>query len=198
MQVKDPDTREAIAALFGFGVGAAQPLFALIIVMWGNNPRGDSFSLALTAVHGFTHPAAATSSPPGGAPPLSPSFNLTLYAKNTRVLGKSCFSHGQASLSYDGFAMGEATVPGWCARPKGTAEVEVVASGHGVQLPDRLRKRMEAELRWGATQLDVEAKLFRYPDDETAPVLLRCKAVGPHQLPAQPLPCHAYAAVELF
>ncbi|CAL5026450.1 unnamed protein product [Urochloa decumbens] len=156
-------------------------------MMCGDNPRGDSFSLALTAV----------GSPPGGAPQLSPSFNLTLYAENTRILGESCFSHGQASLSYDGVAIGEATVPGWCVGAKGTAEVEAVASGRGVQLPDRLRRRMEAELRWGATQLDVEAKLFRYPYDETPPVLLRCKAVGP-QLPAQPLPCQAYAAVELF
>lgn len=49
---------------------------------------------------------------------------------------------------------------------------------------------MEAELRWGSAEVDVEARLFRYNDEGYGVFLLWCKAVGP-QVPAQPLECKA-------
>lgn len=97
------------------------------------------------------------------------------------VLRRCC--HGRSARA--GVVRGAGT------RSTGTAEVEVVVRGKDVRLPDGLRRRMEAELRWGTAELDVQATLFRDDVKRQAPVLLRCKAVGP-QVPLQPLECKAF------
>lgn len=148
-----------------------------------------SYSLALTRVDGgLVQPAGSGV----GVPPLSPELNFTLYAENTRLIAENCFSHGRVVVSYGGVALGEGRMPGFCAGARSTAEVSAAARGVGVRLPDGQRSRLEAELRWGAAEFDVEAKLFRDTDDETrSPVLLWCKAAGP-QLPPQPLRCKSF------
>ncbi|KAG2573343.1 hypothetical protein PVAP13_7KG249900 [Panicum virgatum] len=84
-------------------------------------------------------------------PLLSQELNLTLYAENERlVAGSSCFSHGRVAVTYGGVAVGEGRVPGWCAGPRSTAEASAAARGAGVRLPEGQRRRLEAELRWGA------------------------------------------------
>ena len=78
------------------------------------------------------------------------------------------------AVSYSGVVVGEGRVPAWCAGPRSTVEVAAAARGAGVRLPEGLRRRLEAELRWGAAEFDVEAKLFRDREEETrSPVLLR-------------------------
>ncbi|RLM75410.1 hypothetical protein C2845_PM15G14310 [Panicum miliaceum] len=168
-------------------------MFPFIMATW-DSPRYDAYSLALTAVDGFVAPPAAGD---GDGPSLSPELNLTLYAANERLVTRSCFSHGRVAVSYGGVAVGEGRVPGWCAGPRSTAEVAAAARGVGVRLPDGLRRRLEAELRWGAAEFDVEAKLFRDRDDETRrPVLLWCKAAG-SQVPPRPLRCKAFTDFEV-
>ena len=159
-----------------------------IIIATCDSPRDDAYSLVLTAADGFVPPAAGDED----GPSLSPELNLTLYAENKRQVVGSCFSHGRVAVTYGGVAVGEGRVPGWCAGPRSTAEASAAARGAGVRLPEGLRRRLEAELRWGAAEFDVEAKQFRVREEETRrPVLLRCKAAGP-QLPAQPLRCKAF------
>ncbi|KAL6651037.1 hypothetical protein ACP70R_009962 [Stipagrostis hirtigluma subsp. patula] len=185
---KYPSDREIMAYLIGFGFALSILLIHLILNLWGS-PRFDSYSFALTAVDGFSQMASGGRP---GDPPLSPAFNLTLYVGNSHWLAGNCFIHGRVAVSYDGVVMGEGRVAaGWCAGARSTAEVNTVARARdGVRLPDGLRRRMEAELRWGAAELDVEAELSR--DGARGPVLLRCKAVGP-ELPPQPSsPCRAF------
>ncbi|PAN39075.1 hypothetical protein PAHAL_7G219400 [Panicum hallii] len=157
-----------------------------------DSPRHDAYSPALTAAHGFVQPAG------GGAPSLSPEFNFTLYAANDRLTAGSCFSHGRVAVSYGGVAVGEKGACRAGAPGRGsTAEVGAAARGVGVRLPDGLRRRLETELRWGAAEFAVEARLFRDRDEEThSPVLLWCKAAGP-QLPLQPLRCRAFTGSEV-
>ena len=79
-------------------------------------------SSLLTAADGFNVPSAGGD---GDGPSLSQELNLTLYAENERlVAGSSCFSHGRVAVTYGGVA--------------------------GVRLPEGQRRRLEAELRWGA------------------------------------------------
>ncbi|RCV34517.1 hypothetical protein SETIT_7G165600v2 [Setaria italica] len=185
-QAGDPDIQKIFIFVLGFAIGVAMTLVPFIEVTW-DSPRHDSYSLALTGVDGLVQPASS-----GGAPSLSPEFNLTLYAENTRLIAEKCFSHGRVAVSYGGVAVGEGRVPGFCAGARSTAEVGAAARGVGVRLPDGQRRRLEAELRWGAAEFDVEAKLFRDRDDETqSPVLLWCKAAWP-QLPPQPPRCKAF------
>jgi hypothetical protein len=154
-------------------------LLAPFISATWDSPRHDSYSLALTGVDGFVQ---------ANAMPLSPEFNLTLYAANTRLIAESCFSHGRVAVSYGRVAVGEGRVSGFCAGARSTEEVGAVVRGVDVRLPDGQRRRLEAELRWKAAEFDVVAKLFRDRDDETqSPVLLWCKAAGP-----QPLQCKAF------
>jgi hypothetical protein len=160
------------------GIGMALIPFFIIL---SETPRYDSYSLALTAVDGFGRPA-------GGA--TSPAFNLNLYVKNTRFIWENCFSHGRVAVSYGGIAMGEVRVRGWCAGTRSTTEVETLVRGKDVHLADGLRRRMDAEVRWGVAELDVQAMLFRDHEERKAPVLLRCKTVGP-QVPPQPQDCEA-------
>ncbi|RLM66076.1 hypothetical protein C2845_PM16G14090 [Panicum miliaceum] len=186
----DPDLQKMLIFVTGFALGAAMLLFPFIMATW-DSPRHDAYSLALTAADGFVQPAGA------GAPSLSTELNFTLYAANDRLTAGSCFSHGRVAASYGGVAVGEGRVPGWCAGPRSTAEVGAAARGVDVRLPDGLRRRLEAELRWGAAEFDVEARLFRDRDEEThSPVLLWCKAAGP-QPPPQPLRCRAFTDFEV-
>ncbi|KAL6903497.1 hypothetical protein ACP4OV_004310 [Aristida adscensionis] len=190
-EANSPSVRDGIAYLIGFATAFVVLSITLTLMLW-SSPRFDSYSFALTGVDGFSQPAGG-----GGASSLPPAFNLSLYVKNTHFFEGNCFGHGQVTVSYGGVAMGEGRMPaGWCAGPRGTTEVKAVArGGDGVRrLSDGLRRRMEAEMRWGAMELDVEAELSRRDGDhyETrGPVLLRCKAVGP-QVPPRPLQCKAF------
>ncbi|TVU15247.1 hypothetical protein EJB05_38757, partial [Eragrostis curvula] len=163
MLTEDPNEKTLIAFVLGIAIGTE--LLTIMSLTISNDPGDDSYSVALTAVNDFSRPAGVS-----GDMPLSPAFNVTLYLKNSRILWKSCFSHGKVAVSYDGVAMGDGLVPGWCAAARSTAEVSAAARGVGVQLPDGLRKRMEAELRWGSAEVDVEVKLFR--DDEAQNTVL--------------------------
>lgn len=130
-------------------------------VLFSGNPAYDHYSMKLASIDGFDGKMAA--------------FNLTLLVGSRRWFVKNCFSHGQVTVSYAGVPMGEGRVRGggFCAEPRSEeAEVSAVARGGKagtVPLPDNLRRRMEAELRWGAAEFDVEARLFRNGGDTRAP-----------------------------
>lgn len=97
----------------------------MVILTFSDSPRSDSYSAAFTAVDGDLGQPEGTS---GVVLPLSPAFNISLYLTNSRVLTRSCFSHGKVYLSYGGVAMGEGRVPGWCAGARSTAEVSAVGT----------------------------------------------------------------------
>uniref|UniRef100_A0A0E0F712 Uncharacterized protein n=1 Tax=Oryza meridionalis TaxID=40149 RepID=A0A0E0F712_9ORYZ len=125
-------------------------------------------------------------------------FNLTLLVGSRRWFVKNCFSHGQVTVSYAGVPMGEGRVRGggFCAEPRSEEEAEVSAVARGgkagtVPLPDNLRRRMEAELRWGAAEFDVEARLFRNGGDTRGSVMLLCK-VGLLRAPPRSSQCQAF------
>ncbi|KAF2934942.1 hypothetical protein DAI22_04g196100 [Oryza sativa Japonica Group] len=101
-------------------------------------------------------------------------FNLTLLVGSRRWFVKNCFSHGQVTVSYAGVPMGEGRVRGggFCAEPRSEEEAE-------------------AELRWGAAEFDVEARLFRNGGDTRGSVMLLCK-VGLLHAPPRSSQCQAF------
>lgn len=85
-------------------------------------------------------------------------------------------------------------MPSVCAGPgtKGTAEVKALehGGGGGALLSDSQRKRLEAEMRSGSAEFDVEAKLFRDGQIIRGPVVLWCK-FGLQEL-QRPSDCKAF------
>ncbi|CAO2183087.1 unnamed protein product [Urochloa humidicola] len=120
---------------------------------------------------GLDTPAAS----PGGAVSISPAFNATLHASNRRATGR-CYHNGEALVSYAGFTVATGRVPGFCVPGKGAREIRFQASAGdgGVGLPEHLLGRMALERRVGATQLDVEVKLFRRDDGSDRPMWIWC------------------------
>ncbi|CAL4954814.1 unnamed protein product [Urochloa decumbens] len=119
--------------------------------------------------------AAPAAAPGGAAASISPAFNATLHASNQRATGR-CYHNGEALVSYAGFTVATGRVPEFCVPGKGTGEIrfEASAGDGGVGLPEHLLDRMALERRVGATQLDVEVKLFRRDDGSDRPMWIWC------------------------
>jgi hypothetical protein len=173
-------------------------LLALAFLSQLGNPFYHVYSLELTGIDGVGDPAGLSAL----------AFNVTLHVRNNWWLlpVENRFSHGQVVVSYDGVAIGDARLPGFTAGARSTAEVKAVArAGRAgmVETPGGLvGRRVEAELRWGSAEFDVEAKLFRdgqgaeeraQPwgwESSSGPVVLWCK-VG-SQVSQQPSRCKVF------
>ncbi|KAF0890892.1 hypothetical protein E2562_005024 [Oryza meyeriana var. granulata] len=188
MEKKRQGTRDmdVCSGIIGFAVGFMMLAFPICVILSGN-PKSDHYSMGLVGIDGLDDKTTAAES-------VSPAFNLTLSVGSRHWVVQNCFSHGQVTVSYAGVPMGEGRVRGFCAEPRSAAaEVNAVARGGKagtVTLPDGLRRSMEAELRWGAAEFDVEARLFR-DGDTSRPVLLLCK-VGLFHAPPLSSQCQAF------
>jgi hypothetical protein len=175
-------------------------LLALAFLSGLGKPSYHVYSLELTGIDGIGDPAGLSAM----------AFNMTLHVRNNWWLPvENRFIHGQVVVSYDGVAIGDAGLPGFTAGARSTAEVKAVArAGRAgmVETPGGLvGRRVEAELRWGSAEFDVEAKLFwdgQEPEESSGPwgfwesssgpVVLWCK-VG-SQVPQQPSRCKAFTS----
>ncbi|CAO2166157.1 unnamed protein product [Urochloa humidicola] len=132
----------------------------------------------------------ATAAAPGAAASISPGFNATLHASNRRATGR-CYHNGEVLVSYAGFTVATGRVPGFCVPGKGAGEIQFRASAGdgGVGLPAHLLGRMAMERRVGATQLDVEVKLFRSDDGSDRPMWIWCGLRMDGTRPPDVAPC---------
>ncbi|KAJ1254969.1 hypothetical protein BS78_03G253200 [Paspalum vaginatum] len=129
----------------------------------------------LAAIRGFD--SDDTPAAPGtgtGSVSISTAFNVTMHASNRRATGRCYRDGGEALVSYDGFTIATARLPGFCVPGKGAREIEFLAAADGVGLPEHVRDRMALEQRVGATLLDVEVKLFRSDDGSDRPMWIWC------------------------
>ncbi|OEL33651.1 hypothetical protein BAE44_0005329 [Dichanthelium oligosanthes] len=77
---------------------------------------------------------------------VSPAFDITLR------MNKTCADRADVVVAYAGVALGWARVePRDCEEKRWAKDVEVVARGEGVGLPERLRDRMASEWRRSGT-----------------------------------------------
>ncbi|KAF8663851.1 hypothetical protein HU200_055186 [Digitaria exilis] len=95
---------------------------------------------------------------------VSPEFGVTLRINNT------CVDRANVVVAYAGVALGWARAEPWdCEEERRTKEVEVVAKGEGVGMPEHLRDHMAEEWRRSGTlELDVEVEIFRSSDSDRA------------------------------
>ncbi|CAL4974419.1 unnamed protein product [Urochloa decumbens] len=123
---------------------------------------------------GLNMPTAAAATG-GAAASISPAFNATLHASNRRATER-CYHNAEALVSYAGLTVATGRVPEFCVPGKGAGEIRFQASAGdgGVGLPEHLLDRMALERRVGATQLDVEVKLFRRDDGSDRPMWIWC------------------------
>ncbi|KAL6614625.1 hypothetical protein ACP70R_036895 [Stipagrostis hirtigluma subsp. patula] len=135
------------------------------------------FSVQLAPIRGLDAPAS-----------ISPAFNVTLHAGNRRVTGR-CYHNSEALVSYAGFTIASGRVPGFCVDGKGAREIRFLASADGVGLPEHVLDRMALERRVGATQLDVEVKLFRRDDGSNRPMWIWCARRMEGAQPPNVTPC---------
>ncbi|CAO2171218.1 unnamed protein product [Urochloa humidicola] len=147
--------------------GVLLPIYFLVYDM----PPEFFFQL-LPSTKGLDTPPAVA---PGGAASISPAFSATLHASNRRATER-CYHNGEALVSYAGFTIATGRVPGFCLPGKGAGDIRFQASAGdgGVGLPEHLLDRMALERRVGATQLDVEVKLFRRDDGTDRPMWIWC------------------------
>ncbi|CAL5052756.1 unnamed protein product [Urochloa decumbens] len=130
------------------------------------------FSVQLPAIKGLDMPVSVAAAPRSPLS-ISPAFNATLHASNRRATGR-CYHNGEALVSYAGFTIATGRVPGFCVPGKGDGEIQFPASADGVGVPEHVLKRMARERRAGATQLDVEVRLFRRDDRSNRPTWIWC------------------------
>lgn len=149
----------------------------------------SEFSVQLTAIRGLDKPA------PGAS--ISPAFNVTLHANNRRGTER-CYQHGEAVVSYAGFTIALGRVPGFCVPGKGAREMPFLAWADGVGLPEQVRDRMAVERRVGATQLEVEVKLFRRNDGSARPTWMFCGLTMDAAQPPNVAPCTVLALQNWF
>nr|CAB3474406.1 unnamed protein product [Digitaria exilis] len=95
---------------------------------------------------------------------VSPAFGVALRMNNT------CVDRANVVVAYAGVALGWARAEPWdCEEERRTKEVEVVAKGDGVGMPEHLRDRMAEEWRRSGTlELDVEVEIFHSSDSDRA------------------------------
>lgn len=140
------------------------------------------FSIQLEAIKGVDTPGAS------GGTSISSAFNLTLHDNNRFFTGR-CYHTGEALVTYGGFTIATGRVPGFCVPGKGDREVRFVASADGVGLPEDVLDRMALERRIGATQLDVEVKLFWHDDGSDRPMWIWCGLTMDRAQPSNMIPC---------
>ncbi|GJM93357.1 hypothetical protein PR202_ga09905 [Eleusine coracana subsp. coracana] len=143
-------------------------LFCMVLPMYLFCNMPPEFSIQLEQVKGFDDTPAS-----GAGMSISSAFSLTLH-DNNRLFTRRCYHNGEALVSYGGFTIATGRVPGFCVPGKGDREVQFLASADGVGLPEHVLDRMALERRIGATQLDVEVKLFRRDDGSDRPMWIWC------------------------
>ncbi|RCV27032.1 hypothetical protein SETIT_5G293200v2 [Setaria italica] len=141
-------------------------VFVILLPIYFLYDMPPEFSVQLAAIRGLAMPD------PGGAS-ISTAFNVTLHAGNRRATGR-CYHNSEALVIYDGFTIAAGRVPGFCVPGKGAREIRFLVSADGVGLPEHVLDRMALERRVGATQLDVEVKLFRRDDGSDRPMWIWC------------------------
>ncbi|WVZ67655.1 hypothetical protein U9M48_016705 [Paspalum notatum var. saurae] len=128
----------------------------------------------------------------GGAPLMSTAFNITMRAANRR-LHDVCYRHGEAAVRYSGFTVAWGRTRAFCVGKKEARDVPVVAWTDGLGVPSSLRRRLAADARAGAVELELEARLFRGDDGSGRPTVLSCKMTPGGAKPPGFTPCTVFA-----
>ncbi|WVZ69085.1 hypothetical protein U9M48_017929 [Paspalum notatum var. saurae] len=151
--------------------GRTDPMYVVYSKKKAGSPSNDDSRLSGASTLRRRHLSATAARPASPAPSTSP---CTSAIDEPRATGRCYRDGGEALVSYAGFTIATARLPGFCVPGKGAREIHFLAAAHGVGLPEHVRDRMALEQRVGATLLDVEVKLFRSDDGSDRPTWIWC------------------------
>ncbi|CAO2171219.1 unnamed protein product [Urochloa humidicola] len=103
---------------------------------------------------------------------VSPAFDLTVHVENRQFIEAWCHNHGEVVISYSGVALAWGRVPGFCLQRRSAANFTVVTWGKRVHLSDDLRKRLTTEWHTGTAKVNVDVKLYYYPNYLFLPLIM--------------------------